>query len=130
MHKISTIKYQKVLELKKETESMNLIQKKITNAKNFNWCSGQQRRQQSRQRFWNNKCRADQIAEQIWWTWAQARRKAREWPGLGPAVRPAEKSAEGNPEGWRGRREKETSCWKRRRMNVLCDWSNNWIELK
>ena len=49
------------------------------------------------------------------WTWAQARRKAREWPGLGPAVRPAEKSVEGNPEGWRGRREKETSCWKRQK---------------
>ena len=32
MHKISTIKYQKVLELKK-TESMNLKQKNITNAK-------------------------------------------------------------------------------------------------
>jgi len=36
MHKISTIKYQKVLELKKETESMNLKQKNITNAKIFN----------------------------------------------------------------------------------------------
>ena len=33
MHKISKIKYQKVLELKKETESMNLKQSYITNAK-------------------------------------------------------------------------------------------------